>query len=142
MTYRGYTTGMSFDVEDKIIVGRVLDIDDIITFHGESVAEFESNFHAVVDDYIEACESLGEVPEKPASGKLMLRVAPEVHASALKAAARSGVSLNKWAEKVLSTASRRRLSKAVTVGSDRSFQRTLDPTARQLPRPHGRLKRR
>ena len=43
MSYRGYTASMNFDAEDKIIVGRVLDVDDIITFHGESVSEFESN---------------------------------------------------------------------------------------------------
>ena len=107
MSYRGYTASMTFDAEDKIIVGRVLDVDDIISFHGESVSEFETNFHAVIDDYISACEQLGSAPEKPASGKLMLRVAPTVHAAALKAAARSGVSLNKWAEQVLGAASRK-----------------------------------
>lgn len=107
MTYCGYVASMTFDTEDKIIVGRVLDVDDIITFHGGSVSEFESNFHKVVDDYIAACESLGSVPEKPASGKLMLRVAPNVHAAALKAASRKGVSLNKWAEQALSAASRK-----------------------------------
>lgn len=110
MTHRGYTASMTFDSEDKIIVGRVLDVDDIITFHGESVAQFELNFHAVVDDYIAACETLGGAAEKPASGKLMLRVAPNVHAAALKAAARSGVSLNKWAEQALGTASRKSAS--------------------------------
>ena len=67
---------MVFDAEDKIIVGRVLDIDDIISFHGESVAEFESNFHAVIEDYLTASKELGSVPEKPASGKVMLRIAP------------------------------------------------------------------
>lgn len=41
MAYKGYTASMVFDAEDKIIVGRVLDIDDIISFHGESVAQFE-----------------------------------------------------------------------------------------------------
>lgn len=107
MSYRGYVASMTFDAEDKVIVGRVLDVEDVITFHGESVADFEANFHMVVDDYIAACESLGGVPEKPASGKLMLRVAPDVHAAALKAAARRGISLDKWAEEVLSVASRR-----------------------------------
>jgi predicted HicB family RNase H-like nuclease len=107
MTYKGYTASMIFDAEDKIIVGRVLDIDDIISFHGESVVEFESSFKAVVDDYIAASEALGTQPEKPASGKLMLRIAPTVHAAALKAAAQSGTSLNKWAEQALGTAARR-----------------------------------
>jgi predicted HicB family RNase H-like nuclease len=106
MTYKGYTASMVFDVDDKIIVGRVEGIDDIISFHGESIAEFEAHFHAVVDDYIAACAALGSPPEKPASGRLMLRIAPEVHAAALKAAARSGISLNKWAEKALGEAAR------------------------------------
>jgi predicted HicB family RNase H-like nuclease len=105
MSYRGYTASMVFDTEDKIIVGRVLGIDDIVTFHAESVTEFELNFAAAVDGYISACEQLGSTPEKPASGKMMLRVAPTVHAAALKAAARSGISLNKWAEQALDTAS-------------------------------------
>lgn len=106
MTYKGYTASMVFDAEDKIIIGRVLNIDDIITFHGESVAEFETNFHAAVDTYIAACEQLNSPPEKPASGRMMLRIAPEIHAAALKAAARSGISLNKWAEKTLGAAAR------------------------------------
>ncbi len=106
ISYSGYTASMSFDTDDKIIVGRVLDVDDIITFHGESVAEFEAAFHAAVDGYIAACKQLGSAPEKPASGKMMLRIAPTVHAAALKAAARSGVGLNKWAEQVLGEAAR------------------------------------
>ena len=34
MSYRGYTASMNFDADDKIIVGRVLDVDDITSFHG------------------------------------------------------------------------------------------------------------
>lgn len=104
MSYKGYTASMIFDAEDKVIVGRIQDIDDIICFHGESVAEFESNFHAAIEDYLAASKELGSLPEKPASGKLMLRIAPEIHAAALKAAARNGTSLNKWAESALGNA--------------------------------------
>ena len=71
MTYKGYTARMDFDPEERIIVGRVLDIDDIITFHGTSVAEFETALHRAVDSYIAACAQLGQAAEKPASGRLM-----------------------------------------------------------------------
>jgi predicted HicB family RNase H-like nuclease len=54
MTYKGYTASMTFDTDDKIIVGRVIDIEDIISFHGESVAEFEVAFHSLVDAYLKA----------------------------------------------------------------------------------------
>ena len=104
MDYKAYSASMQFDNDDKIIVGRVLDIADLITFHGDSVASFEAAFHAAVDAYVDACGRLGDAPERPASGRMMLRVAPQVHAAALKAAARSGLSLNKWAEQVLQRA--------------------------------------
>lgn len=54
MAYRGYTASMEFDPDDNILVGRVLDIDDIISFHGESEAEFARAFHEAVDDYVAA----------------------------------------------------------------------------------------
>ena len=107
MSYKGYKTSMVFDIEDKIIVGRVQDIDDIISFHGESVSEFECNFHAAIEDYLAASKELGSAPERPASGKVMLRIAPQVHAAALRAAAMSGTSLNKWAERALGKAARK-----------------------------------
>jgi predicted HicB family RNase H-like nuclease len=106
MKYRGYTARMTFDAEDKILVGKVMDIKDIIVFHAESVQEFETAFHFAVDDYIRACEKLKQKPEKPASGRLMLRVNPQIHAAAIRKAAHEGQSLNKWAERVIEQATR------------------------------------
>jgi predicted HicB family RNase H-like nuclease len=77
---------MVFDAEDKVIVGRVQDIDDIISFHGESVAEFESNFHAAIEDYLAASKELGSAPEKPASGGTLGKAARK---SPFRVAARS-----------------------------------------------------
>lgn len=34
MTYKGYAASMTYDPDDKILVGRVLDRADIIGFHG------------------------------------------------------------------------------------------------------------
>jgi len=95
MAYRGYKASLEFDSDDNILVGRVLGIDDLISFHGDSVAEFTQAFHEAIDDYLSACEKLGQAPEKPASGRLMLRVNPVVHSAALKAAAHTGQSLNR-----------------------------------------------
>lgn len=104
MTYRGYVARIEYDDNDKIFVGRIAGIRDIVSFHGESVAELERAFHESVDDYLDACAKLGQSPDKPASGKLMLRVPPEVHRAALIAAEASGTSLNQWAAKVLADA--------------------------------------
>lgn len=109
MTYRGYTATMTFDPEDHIIVGRVEGINDIITFNAEGVKEFERHFHEVVDDYLAACQQLGGEPEKPASGNLMLRIDPNLHAAALKISHHQGLSLNKWAEQALRAATESRV---------------------------------
>ena len=74
MTYKDYTARIEFDKRDNIFAGRVLGVKAIIGFHGETVAELRADFEASIDFMIEDCKARGEMPEKPASGKLMLRV--------------------------------------------------------------------
>jgi predicted HicB family RNase H-like nuclease len=104
MTYKGYTSRIDFDDRDDILVGRLLGIQDVVSFHADSVAQLREAFHEAVDDYLQTCEKIGKPPQKPASGKLMLRVPPEVHGSALIAAKAAGKSLNQWAAEVLASA--------------------------------------
>lgn len=104
MTYKGYTARVEFDDRDSIFVGRILGIRNIISFHGETVSELRTAFERSVADYLLDCEQQGIQPEKPASGKLLLRVPPEVHGRALVAAQAAGKSLNQWATEVLQRA--------------------------------------
>ncbi len=104
MSYKGYTARVEFDDRDNLFVGRILGIRSIISFHGESVNELRTEFERAVDDYIEECNSLGLTPERPASGKLLLRVPPDVHGKALVIAQAEGKSLNQWATEVLQDA--------------------------------------
>jgi predicted HicB family RNase H-like nuclease len=50
-------------------------------------------------------EKLGQPPDRPASGKLMLRIPPDAHARALRSAKLAGTRLNQGAAKVLDEAS-------------------------------------
>lgn len=104
MTYKGYTARVEFDERDGIFVGRVLGLRTIISFHGETVKELRSAFAGAVDEFVADCKENGIRPEKPASGKLMLRVPPAVHGAALVAAQAAGKSLNQWACEVLEEA--------------------------------------
>jgi predicted HicB family RNase H-like nuclease len=104
MSYKGYTARIEYDDSDKIFCGRLAGMRDIVSFHGESVAELEAAFHEAVDDYVAACAEPGQTPEKPASGSVMLRIPPEVHGAALVAAQAAGTSLDQWAAKVLAEA--------------------------------------
>ncbi len=104
MTYKGHAARIEFDERDEIFVGRILGIHTLISFHGETVAQLRSEFETAIDDFLSECKQLGVKPEKPASGKLLLRVPPEVHGAALVAAQASGKSLNQWATEVLQNA--------------------------------------
>jgi predicted HicB family RNase H-like nuclease len=106
MIFKGYTARVEIDARDNVLVGHLLGMRDIVGFHADDVAGLRAAFEEAVTDYLDACAKLGKPPEKPASGKLMLRVAPEIHSAALIAAQASGVSLNQWAAKVLQTAAR------------------------------------
>lgn len=86
MTFQGYAARIEYSDEDQCFVGHIAGIHDIVGFHGESVAELRTAFEEAVDDYLEACEKLSRAPQKPYSGKLMLRVPPEVHAAVAVAA--------------------------------------------------------
>lgn len=104
MRYKGYSARIEYSDEDECFVGRVAGIRDILTFHGESVAEVRQAFEEALDFYLETCAKRGETPNKPYSGKLLLRVSPEVHAAVATAAKVSGQSINQWAAERLSEA--------------------------------------
>ena len=105
MNHNGYFANVEFDAEDHIFVGSIIGIRDVIGFHGESVTELEEAFHDAIDNYLAACKELGQKPNKPYSGNLMLRVPSEIHAAIASAAEVSGKSINQWAASVLDKAS-------------------------------------
>lgn len=101
MIYKGFAARVEFDPDDRIFVGHLAGIRDIVGFHGSTVATLEKAFHEAVNGYLDACDQLGQSPERPASGKLLLRVSPELHAAALREADLAGKSLNQWAAETL-----------------------------------------
>lgn len=104
MTHRGITARIEFDDRDNIFVGRVVGVRDIIGFHGKTVAELRKACAEAIDDYLADCAERGITPPRPASGKVLLRIPPELHAEAIRAAQLSGESLNQWATEALQRA--------------------------------------
>ena len=101
MEYKGYTANISFDDEAGLFVGRLAGIRDCILFEAENAKDLQGAFREAVDDYLEGCAEFGKAPQKPFSGSMMLRVAPEAHAAASYAADNAGQSLNKWMEALI-----------------------------------------
>lgn len=102
MTYKGYTAIVGFSAEDECLVGHIAGINDIVGFHADSVEEIRKVFHETVDDYLTTCAKIGREPNKPYSGKVTLRLPPELHAQLAVQAEASGSSLNNWLVSALS----------------------------------------
>ncbi|MGI9175393.1 MAG: type II toxin-antitoxin system HicB family antitoxin [Rhodothermales bacterium] len=105
LKHKGYTGHVEFDDEDGLFHGEVLGLKDVVTFQGKSVEALEQAFRDSVDDYLAFCEERGEEPDRPFSGRLMVRLPPELHREVYLRARREGQSLNQWIADKLAKAS-------------------------------------
>lgn len=116
MTYKGYKARVEFNAENEVFIGHLAGLNDVVSFHADTVAGLKAAFHQAVEDYVASCKKAGKCPEKPYSGQLMLRIAPEVHAGAALAAQLAGKSLTQWGEEVLREAAEQVLGPLGEVG--------------------------
>lgn len=104
MSYKGYEAVIEFDDEAELFHGEVINLRDVITFQGASVAELKDALKDSIEDYLAFCKERGEEPEKPFSGQFVVRADPSLHKAVFSAAKRAGVSLNKWVTAALERA--------------------------------------
>ncbi|HSW36152.1 MAG TPA: type II toxin-antitoxin system HicB family antitoxin [Candidatus Limnocylindrales bacterium] len=102
MEYKGYYSKVAFDEDAYIFHGQVINIKDVITFEGITVDELKQAFQDSVDDYLEFCSERGEDPDKPYSGRFVVRIDPELHKSIAIEARGRGKSLNALVNEILS----------------------------------------
>ena len=104
MEYKGYQGEVEFDSQAGVFHGELINMRDVVTFEGRSVDELQQAFHESVDDYLELCAARGETPDKPYSGKFVVRVPPELHRKLAVYARAEDKSLNRWVREVLEEA--------------------------------------
>lgn len=96
LTHKGFTGSFEVSLEDGCLIGRVLFIDDMITYEGETVPELTANFEAAVDRYLAHCKQTGKAANKPYSGTFNVRVGPDLHREAAIAANDASINLNEF----------------------------------------------
>lgn len=106
LNHKGYTGVFAFEPDDDAFHGEIAGIRDVVHFSGRSVDELRASFQEAVDDYLATCAEIGRTPDKPYSGRFVVRVSPEVHRLAETAAKASGKSLNAFAAEALEDAAR------------------------------------
>lgn len=101
MTYKGYSATIEFDDIAGIFHGEVIDTKDVITFQGTSAKELKKAFKDSVDDYLEFCKNREVKPDKPFSGKFIVRIPKELHRDIYIKSAQEGTSINNYIKKAL-----------------------------------------
>jgi predicted HicB family RNase H-like nuclease len=84
--------------------GEIINVREVITFEASSVDALNQAFKDSIDDYLEFCASRNEEPDKPFSGRFIVRLSPELHRKAYIKAKVSAKSLNGWVNEVLEQA--------------------------------------
>jgi predicted HicB family RNase H-like nuclease len=94
LKYKDYEGTAELDMSRGVCRGKILFINDLVTYEAATPAQLQSEFEAAVDDYLETCASLGRDPQKPLKGLFNVRVPPALHKAAALRAAQENVSLN------------------------------------------------
>ncbi|OGR00348.1 MAG: hypothetical protein A2505_08445 [Deltaproteobacteria bacterium RIFOXYD12_FULL_55_16] len=104
LSHKGYTGSIDISVADGCLYGRILFIDDMITYEGETVAEVKSSFISAVERYLDYCEETGKPANKPYSGTFNIRVGQELHKKAVQIAYLENITLNDFVSQSIKAA--------------------------------------
>jgi predicted HicB family RNase H-like nuclease len=94
LSHKGYTGSVEVSIEDCCLHGKILFIEDIITYEGNAVEEIKSSFIEAVDRYLSYCDETGKPANKPYSGTFNVRIGSDIHRKAAQEAFRRGITLN------------------------------------------------
>jgi predicted HicB family RNase H-like nuclease len=94
LRYKGFLGSIEVSIVDNCIHGKILFIDDVVTYEAESPAQLEAEFKAAVEDYLATCKELGRAPNKPFSGSFNVRIGPDLHRRIARHAAANNISIN------------------------------------------------
>ena len=94
LKYKDYEGTAELDMTRRVCRGRILFIDDVVTYEAASPEFLQQEFEAAVDDYLQTCLRVGKEPQRPFKGLFNVRVPAPLHRSAALRATRDGISLN------------------------------------------------
>lgn len=102
LKYKDFLGSVHYSTDDEVFFGKLIGIDDLITFEGASVKELKDSFQEAVDDYLELCSSAGKSPQKSYKGTFNVRIKPILHKQAAVKSIELGLSLNQFVEEAIS----------------------------------------
>lgn len=94
LKYKEYEGSAELDMKRNVCRGKILHIDDVVTYESKSIDDLQMQFEEAVDDYIETCNQIGKEPQKACRGQFNVRVSPGLHRAAIRRSIADDTSLN------------------------------------------------
>ena len=101
LKYKEFEGSAEVDMTRNVCRGKILFIDDLVTYESKSVSGLQKQFEDAVDDYIETCRQIGKLAERSCRGQFNVRVGSELHRGAVRRAALENISLNEFVSRAL-----------------------------------------
>ncbi|WP_257283226.1 type II toxin-antitoxin system HicB family antitoxin [Endozoicomonas sp. SESOKO1] len=96
MNINGYTAVITYDPDIDLFRGEFIGLNGGADFYAADVKSLHQEGKVSLKVFLKACQEEGIEPRKSFSGKLNLRIDPDLHESASVAAAASNRSLNQF----------------------------------------------
>jgi predicted HicB family RNase H-like nuclease len=96
LEYKSYTGSIEYSPEDNLLYGKVLGINGLISYEGETGKLLEEDFKEAIDSYLTDCKETGKPPEKPFKGSFNVRIPATLHQKAALLAMETKTSLNNF----------------------------------------------
>lgn len=94
--YKGYMGSIEPDPKNKVLFGKLLHINDLVTYEAVNMTELEDEFKKAVTDYLSTCKALKREPLRPFKGSLNIRIGSDLHKKAALEATLKGLSVNEF----------------------------------------------
>lgn len=108
LQHKNYYASVHFNADDEVFYGKILGINDLVSFEGASVKELKKAFKDAVEDYLDLCIEIGKSPDKTYKGTFNVRVPSKLHQEASLFAAVHNITLNDFIKTAISFALERK----------------------------------
>lgn len=98
LQYKGFFGSVEISIEDDVLYGKLLYVNDLVTYEANTTSELKQAFEESVDDYLDFCAAHNKEPEKPFKGSFNVRISPELHKAAAIEAEKKGITLNQFVQ--------------------------------------------
>ena len=120
LSFKGYVGSVHFNADDEVFYGKIVGVDDLVTFEGTTVADLAMSFREAVEDYVVLCRSVGKPARKSYKGSFNVRIPAALHRRAAEQATVRGISLNRLVQEAL--------QREVAVAADAANDVAVGPT--------------